>query len=246
MRFVYCPHGNSDKGYSQKEGIPKDISLVYGSHMRDLLREKYPIDSLIEVGNYRLSYYRQNQKFYDALVRQTVSIDPQKKTLLYAPSWEDGENSTSFFEVCAKFIETTEKDFNLLIKLHPFLLEYQIGKTMRIMALYEERAHFLIDFPPVYPLLHLADAYMGDFSSIAYDFLSFDKPLYFFKVGNLPIHRCGMLLPQEIPLGKFVKETLEKNTLSFREKRQQLYTYAFGKEKNRKELLAEIAAKCLQ
>ena len=37
MRFVFCPHGNSDKGHSLKNHVEQDISLVYGDHLNDLL-----------------------------------------------------------------------------------------------------------------------------------------------------------------------------------------------------------------
>ncbi len=39
MRFIFCPHGNSDKGHSQQNHVEQDISLVYGDHLHDLLKQ---------------------------------------------------------------------------------------------------------------------------------------------------------------------------------------------------------------
>jgi hypothetical protein len=239
MRVIYCPHGNSDKGYSQKEGLRKDISLIYGPHMRNLLQKKNGSGVLVETGNYRLSYYQQNKSFYDQLVQEKISLDRGKKTLLYAPTWADGENPTSFFDACGKLIEDVQGKFNLIVKLHPFLMEHHPAQTIHILTRYPTTL-FLTDFPPIYPLLDLVDAYIGDFSSIAYDFLAFDKPLYFFHTKNLPIHQCGLPLPKEGSIGEFITKTLEENQKLFYANRKKLYTHAFGKEKSRRQILDGI------
>ncbi len=226
MRIIYCPHGNSDKGYSQTTSLRKDISLIYGPHMRDLLKNQSANEILVETGNYRLPYFRKHQKFYESLIQETVTLDPQKQTLLYAPTWADGENPTSFFDSCQRLIEDVSGRFNLIIKLHPFLLEFHPGETLQIISQYEHLAHFLSDFPPIYPLLNLADAYLGDFSSIAYDFLAFDKPLYFFKTAPHPIHQCGWTIPKEASIAEFIEKTIGDE--KFRGERKKLYAYAFG------------------
>src|SRR5438105_1920604 len=40
---------------------------------------------------------------------------------------------------------------------------------------------FITDFPLIYPLLAKTDIYLGDVSSIGYDFLFFQKPMFFFN-----------------------------------------------------------------
>jgi len=57
MRFVFCPHGNSDKGHSLQELVSQDISLVYGEHLSNLLHHNgsfQKIRKVITTGNYRL------------------------------------------------------------------------------------------------------------------------------------------------------------------------------------------------
>lgn len=224
MRVVYCPHGNSDKGNTQKNHLPKDISLVYGKQMIDLLaRTGQQASSLVETGNYRLPFYRQRQKFYDTLVRERIPIDSNKKTILYAPTWADGENNSSFFH---SNIETLSKQFNLLIKLHPFLERDHPAETDRIIAKYKN-AIFITDFPAIYPLLSLADAYLGDFSSISYDFLAFDKPMFFL---GTTFHDCGVQIPPDVEISRFIEENW--NQKLFSKARRELYDYAFGQERD--------------
>jgi hypothetical protein len=119
MRIVYCPHGNSDKGHSRPP-IPKDISLVYGQHMIDHLHKTGGLNlsnGIIATGNYRLNYYRRRQKFYDSLLEPYLQqLDPDKKNIFYAPSWEDGENRSSFLACCSKVIEEVGEFYNVLVR----------------------------------------------------------------------------------------------------------------------------------
>ena len=208
MRIVYCPHGNSDKGHTAtKELSAPRTSLVYGNHMLDLLRDTGMLDSInhtIATGNYRYSFFRQHQDWYQKLARDAVfsKLDETKKTIFYAPTWQGTENPSSFYTDCAALIEQVTPPFNLLIKLHPYLYERDPVKTTLIIEQYKDHPQvlFLEEFPPIYPLLALSDAYLGDFSSIGYDFLAFDQPMYFFNPGKSDLykdkraisHRCGM------------------------------------------------------
>jgi len=235
MRIIYCPHGNSDKGHSLQKPLRKDISLVYGQHMIDLLKQTGSLDQLsqyIETGNYRYNFYRQHQTFYDRFIPQ---VNRNKKTILYAPTWADGENPSSFFESCGQLIEEMEPDFNLLIKLHPFLEAYHPAEMHQMIQQYPS-AHFLIEFPPIYPLLNLSDAYIGDFSSIGYDYLAFNRPMFFSH--QSPLSPCGTLIPKNVHYGKFLRDHWNQDHLF--ETRQNAYTYAFGQEKLPLEIQQDI------
>lgn len=231
MRIIYCPHGNSNKGSSLQTPLKKDISLVYGQHMIDLLKQTGCLNQLsnfVVTGNYRYSFYLENRDFYDALLSQTKN---SKKTLLYAPTWADGENPSSFFKACGKLIEETLPFFNLIIKLHPFLEERLPAETQKIIQTYPA-AHFLTEFPPIYPLLNIADAYIGDFSSIGYDYLAFNRPMFFFHQGRLS--DCGVVIPENTHYGKFLIENWDQKQLI--KKREKEYRYAFGEEKSIQEI----------
>src|SRR6185437_808394 len=71
MRVIYVPHGNSDKGHSLQNPHPKDLSLVYGSHMLDLLKKNGSLErtqGYALTGNYRYPFYLQHKAFYDTFL----------------------------------------------------------------------------------------------------------------------------------------------------------------------------------
>jgi CDP-glycerol glycerophosphotransferase (TagB/SpsB family) len=247
MRIIYCPHGNSDKGHTLKENdhAPEDVSLVYGDHMLDLLKDTQMykrINQVILTGNYRYPFFIQNKSFYQTLTNNRIfsKLDKTKKTCFYAPTWSNDENPSSFPTECSRLIDQITPSFNLLIKLHPYLYEKNCAQTHLIYEKYKDHPQvlFLNDFPPIYPLLDLADIYLGDFSSIGYDFLSFNKPMYFFNSSDSTdrgtfLHQCGMTLSaKHTNIFDFIEKTHEQNRTQFSEIRQKTYRYTFGPKKN--------------
>ncbi len=228
MRLVFCPHGQSDKGYQAPVLAPyalQDAILVYGNLMLDMLKElgiKAPEHHI--VGNYRLAFYQKYRTFYDSLVPR---IDPSKKTLLYAPTWQDLDDASSFFRYGSKVISELPTDWNLLLKIHPLLkLRNPIQYDLLFDQIQKPNLYWIDEFPPIYPILALADVYLGDASSVGYDFLYFEKPLYFFPTQNPgKLHACGTILDTTKPLyPQFEKPHLKK------EEQKALYQYAFGYE----------------
>ena len=241
MRFVYCPYGHSDKGWSAKSYPKQDLSFVYGPHMLEILTHSGAIKQInetLETGNYRLHFYRAFQDLYDTQTRLHLkALDPAKPVVLYAPSWDDGENPTSFFSKTKQLIYELKDDYNLIIKLHPFLERFHPAKTHNMIEryIYEPRAQFITNFPCIYPLLQQADLYIGDYSSIGYDYLSFDKPLYFFIREAAPkfaLHNTGLIIPEDTNIAAFIGQTLKENKQKYSEKRRALYKYVFGEEKD--------------
>jgi CDP-glycerol glycerophosphotransferase (TagB/SpsB family) len=245
-RFIYCPHGNSDKGYSLTQihdHSDNDIVLAYGEHMADLLKTTNAakkIKSLLLIGNYRFDFYQKHRAFYDELTEEVIfsQLEPKNKTILYAPTWNTRESPSSFFDKCAALVEQVRPPFNLIIKLHPFLEQGYPGETWHIIGKYDEQKNilFLRNYPPIYPLIERCALYLGDFSSIGYDFLSANKPLFFFEStlpemewkGNL-LHRCGMTIPNGRNKIDFIEENLEHNQIHYEKERERMYSYAFSK-----------------
>src|ERR1700722_7700651 len=92
MRFVFCPHGNSDKGHSLQNHVEQDVSLVYGDHLHDLLKQTgaaQKIEHIARTGNYRYPYYLRHRSFYDRLADTLVfqRFSEQKPIAFYAPTW---------------------------------------------------------------------------------------------------------------------------------------------------------------
>lgn len=238
LRLIHCPHGNSDKESFLKDHVAQDLALIYGPQMRELYSNR--TGQFIEMGNLRAHYYEKHKSHLDQLAATKVfnQLDRKKKTILYAPTWVSNATPSSFFSSAETIIQMLSKDFNLLIKLHPLLEENHPGHFWHFLGKFESAPGVKIiqEFPAIYPLLAKTDIYLGDYSSIGYDFLYFDRPLFFLceeKQG--PLQKCGKnILLKELP-----------NAINDRQKhvsyaRKATYAQAFGSPKDPIHVHADI------
>lgn len=212
LSFFFVPHGNSDKNLDIFKN--QTHTFVYGSQMKERLHN-FPL-KILPMGNLRLKFYEENRPFYN-------SFYPKKGlTLLYAPTWNDKEKLTSFFKSYKELLETLPSHVHLIIKLHPLLEKYYPSPCHYLLGQGELRDNLTVlhEFPPIYPILSQADYYLGDYSSIGYDFLSFDRPL--FLIGEpSPLHSCSTLLTRPF------FETLETHKDTLSSSRQKTYALTF-------------------
>lgn len=244
LRLVYCPHGNSDKGFSQSTVLRKDISLIYGNYMQNHLKKTGELDQLsahIIIGNYRLAYYKLYQNFYDDVFKQCIvgQLRSDLKTIIYAPTWSDGENISTFETYVYSIIDQIQGSYNLIIKWHPFLEESHPWLIEKCIEKFTKKGViFLPEFPCIYSILNHCDAYIGDFSSIGYDFLSFNRPLYFLDKHHGAIYKCGKLLSSKT---NFLEQIdLEKDQTIFNEARLSLYQDTFAPFVSSSELIESL------
>ncbi|MFI5334244.1 MAG: hypothetical protein ACHQT8_03650, partial [Chlamydiales bacterium] len=81
------------------------------------------------------------------------------------------------------------------------------------------------------------DAYLGDYSSIGYDFLAFDRPLYFFQTS----HQNPTLIAQAgVELGEDVLEIFKESNEKYGSARRRVYQRAFGSERSMSEIKLEL------
>jgi hypothetical protein len=242
MRLVFCPHGQSDKGFQAPLLAPygfQDRVLLYGDLLIEMLKKLaiWPhISRYAVVGNYRLPYYRKHRSFYESLVEKEVPLDKAKKTLLYAPTWKDADGATSFFQYGKRLIDELPSGWNLIVKVHPLLEKRDPAHFYRVAALVDKKPNaFLVSaFPPVYPLLARADLYLGDASSVGYDFLHFERPLYFFPTDHPgKLHTTGKTLDPDKNF--YAQMDAPPNALG-----KKLYAHAFGPELDENTLRSRI------
>lgn len=198
LRFVFVPHGFSDKEELLNMPVDQDIHLTYK-----------------ELGNLRYEFYHQHKAHFDQLAAEF--FDTEKKSILYAPTWETTATSTSFFESTGSIIDALATKYNLLIKLHPLLEDNDPARFHRIIGKYESKARFILNFPAVYPLLEKSAIYLGDFSSVGYDFLTYNRPMFFLKQGGR-LCECGEPFKGSI-------ESVQEHLSPIREK---TYSATFG------------------
>lgn len=238
IQLVYCPHGNSDKVYTYTHAdsiTHHDHQFVYGNQMREYMT-KYSnckTDFTLQVtGNYRRKFYKKYKQHFDELAKNTLFSKFKKKqtTLLYAPTWKDPNANTSFLKQFKGIIQACPKNLNLLIKIHPNLEQNYPAETHYLLQNSDRFPNIIanFDFTPTLPVIDGCDAYLGDYSSVGYEFLATHKPMFFLTNDDFPspIHHCGLVIPKEDEANPF--PFIQKNLNSDYSKEQQaLYDHAF-------------------
>lgn len=184
VRSVFSFHGNPDKFfeiYWMERLEDEDIVLVYGPQLRDTLRKKGIQKQVLLCGNYRLEFYQKHRAFFDA----KIPFKKEKNTALYAPTWSSKSrfsifktDYSSFFTCYREVLENYSEKYQLIVKLHPHMHLQMPEEVDEVISAYPH-IFFLKNFPPIYPLLMQIDLYLGDYSSIGYDFLYFKRPIIF-------------------------------------------------------------------
>lgn len=252
-RSVCGLHGNSDKKrnlFWAERYADEDVVLLYGEHMVDFLKEKGVWDRFhraVLTGNFRKEFYHQNKSFFDRRITPFLFPKNNKKTLLYCPTWTSSNRRsdwrvdyTSFFDVYPFILDVIPDDYQVIVKLHPQLVLFFPTEIEEIKERYSdsEKILFLPEMPLIYPLLSSVDVYLGDYSSVGYDFLSFNRPMFFIndqqrdaaQDKGVYFHRCGIpLSKQDLPhLYSFIDKHPQNDLTHVR---QEVYHYAFGEDK---------------
>ena len=129
-------------------------------------------------------------------------------------------------------IDHLPDQYNLLIKVHPNLTLQRGIEIDRFIEQYQHHANigFLTDFPLIYPILENTDIYIGDRSSIGYDFLAFERPMFFIDSrADYPLSQCGLTVDPS-SMDEFfhiMEDHLAEDPAPFNELRADLYAYTF-------------------
>ncbi len=183
------------------EAYPKEYLQNYDTHFLTgpLHREQY--EHMFEMHDLDMKRYRLLDVGYpksDALLqgtydRQTVleslHLNPDRKTVLYAPAWDAGGSLRSFGEQVIEQLLSIP-DVNVIAKLHPVShtprtspnFEFYTG-GVNWTARFERfasnpRFKHVTDFQAD-PLLQASDLMITDFSSVALEFIVLDKPVIY-------------------------------------------------------------------
>jgi len=226
-KTIWLPHGNSDKGriFPFFDVLrDENLALIYGQKMADFLKDERVDPPVIRIGQYRYLYYQKWREFYDDL--PIAAFSQKQPTVLYAPTWEDSENNCSFWKAFPTLAKHLPDSFNLIVKLHPNTVVKNAPEIERLIGKYQNgRLQFLLDFPPIFALLNRCDYYLGDRSSIGYDFLRFDRPLFFLDPHDHQAGReltsCGTVVSPE----NFHISLMQKDNFSAERRRMNAYTF---------------------
>ena len=198
--YINTWHGTPLKsmGYEIKEGssysantvrnfLHADYLLSANKLMTRMYLKSYKMEGIlpgkiIEEGQPRndLLFHGKREEVYEKLKAYGVSIEKNKKIILYAPTWrEAGEgglnvNPEELLDVKKKLEEVIGKDkYHILIKPHQYV--YQQLKDR------EEYRNLLIPATvDANELMILADILISDYSSIFLDYMVLGRPILFY------------------------------------------------------------------
>jgi hypothetical protein len=214
-RIVHCPHGFSEKRQEWAgHVVNNDAALLYGQFALDQLADLGVLDRLgahCLIGAARYHYYIEHREFFDSAVEARLlgGLGSGRRRILYVPTWTDAIGSSSLPAAFEVLIRELPGDSDLIVKLHPHAENPLFReKTDTIVRLADRRPNVLLvrDNPLTYPLIAAADAVITDMSSIGYDCLIFDCPVYFFNQNQgkdqvdpagSRLFRCGTVLGPE-------------------------------------------------
>jgi len=123
-----------------------------------------------------------------------LKLDPNKKTIIYAPSWEEGLSAREYGIELTRTI-LNNKNINLIVKLHP---GFFISKKDKNYSFYTGNINWSENFSifnnynniafvrefKVDGLLYISDIMITDLSSVALEFFVLDKQVIFLNCPN--------------------------------------------------------------
>ena len=109
-----------------------------------------------------------------------------KKIILYAPTFRDNETDNPKLHMnVSKLAETLPDDYLIFLKLHPF-----VSRAFKENDL-PDRVINVSDYQDLNELMVVSDVLITDYSSIIFDFVVLDKPMYFFADDILDFEANG-------------------------------------------------------
>lgn len=166
--------------------LSTDYILSPNTHTTSIFKKSYKLDGLykgtiIEEGYPRIDLTLNTNciEFNKYLRSIGLTIEANKETILYAPTWKGTNVSrvdNDVLQIIAdiNYLEKNIGDkYNILIKVHPFLYK-EATKHAEIMK------KLVPDFVDTNELLSIVDLLITDYSSLFFDFLVTNRPILFY------------------------------------------------------------------
>jgi CDP-ribitol ribitolphosphotransferase len=158
-----------------------DYLITTSKNISGYYSEAFQIDEskIKPLGLPRADYYFKNHDLDSlrASFNEKYSVDPNKKIILYAPTFrEDKEfnNVFNYFDL-DKFNENLSEEYVLALRLHPKIKKFY-SDDISVDGDYIDCS----DYENEQELLLLADILITDYSSIMIEFALINKPIVFF------------------------------------------------------------------
>lgn len=142
----------------------------------------------IPIGIYRYYYYEKHRQFYQKLLEPTLKFPVKQKNLLLSLS--NSELETTLLAL----LRTLPPYYNLYIRITPHPIENSFYQAIGQKYARHTNIKFVDAIPPLHPILDRSDFFIGNQTDAAYEFLHYDRPLFFLHSENTPLHHAGKQL----------------------------------------------------
>ncbi len=165
-------------------------------------------------------------------VREALGLDPQKKLLLYAPTFRKDMGLEAYDVDYARCVRALQKRFGgdwlILARLHP-----NIAGRAAEMDLDPQTVRNASDYPDIQELYAASAALLTDYSSVMFDYLATGKPCFLY-VNDLKAYRDDRNFTFDLEKLPYVRAEdnagLEKIILEFNEEAQKTAAASFCRE----------------
>ena len=174
-KSVQISHGIGAKAsYYNQSDSPTTVRFVEGEYKTSRLRSMYPNNKFIDVGFSKLDPILNGET--SGLDLERLNLDPNKKTIIYAPTFYP-----SSLERFPKNFPEDFQEFNIIIKPHYFSLSKEKYKGQRKLLEHWNKCNnaYLakVDDYSLVPFMAIADLLISDTSSAIIEFAALDKPV---------------------------------------------------------------------
>jgi CDP-glycerol glycerophosphotransferase (TagB/SpsB family) len=172
-KTVLMQHGIGPKGYFDSSRSNATVRFVEGQYRLEKLQQLFPNNNFVDTGYAKLDPLINHN--YASISLTDLGLDPQKKTILYAPTFYP-----SSIECLAKDWPSDLDNYNIIIKPHFFsLYKKKLKKHQKCFSHWHK-------FPNVYmadlndvsiiPFMTVSDILISDASSTMLEFTALNKP----------------------------------------------------------------------
>ncbi len=227
--WVYTFHGPENRGFTDPHIKDYDLIIVPGEGERKRLEAMVgPLTNCAVMGYSKFDYLR-----YRTLTPPKVLFRDKKPVIMYNPHFDPSQSS--FFDMGEELLEALSKSskYNIIFMPHPDLARKHprlIDKTRALPGV------TVVDRPKInLEYMAVADIYITDVSSAAYEWLYFKKPALFFNTkradwknkGIYPVWGCGRVAEDVPAMCEAIEHSL-KHPEEFREKRKEVFDSTFS------------------
>jgi hypothetical protein len=182
-KTIQLGHGIGPKpSYYRKSDTPMTVRFIEGELRLKKIKDMYPNDQFVQVGFSKLDPIFDGSESGLDLIK--LGLDPNKKTILYAPTF----NPTSL-GCFPKNWPKEFKDYNILVKVHSLTLSRdRYKKDQSRIKTWEKYPNVYlanIDEFSLVPFLKTADILVSEASSTLFEFAALNKPIVICDFYNL-------------------------------------------------------------